>query len=145
MNNSDGMGVEAIVEELADVLEATAHDRGLIARLAGGRLSICYDFVAPDGTHAPYLMSISEHERGIRALPEVDEEADIVIRTTPATLHDLTSGDLNGREAIMSGRLDIRKAPALPKLLMMRGLFNQYKKAIARGEVATDSPESGTR
>lgn len=144
MSSSDTMTVDAIVRELTDVLEVTAHDRGLMTRLAGGNLSICYDFVAPDGAHAPHLMRISEEERSIRPLPEVDQDADIVLRATPGTLHDLTSGDLSGREAIMSGRLDIRKAPSLPKLLMMRGLFNQYKKALARGEVATGRAHTET-
>ena len=49
-----------------------------------------------------------------------------MIRTEPLTLHRLTSGELNGREAIVSGLLDIRKAPSVTKLLLMRGLFTWW-------------------
>ena len=40
--------------------------------------------------------------------------------------------------------LDIRKAPSLPRLLMMRGLFNQYKKLQTRAAQAAQAPQPQT-
>lgn len=142
---SPTMSVDDLVIELTEMLEVSRRDPGILERLAGGHLSICYELIAEDDQISPHLMTIDGAERSIVPISDTDQDADIVLRAAPLTLHDLTSGDLNGREAIMSGQLDIKKAPSLPKLLMMRGLFNQYKKALARGEVGPSStpPQSG--
>ena len=84
-------------------------------------------------------MRIQPGMRGVEEGGIPYDDADIVIRTEPLTLHRLTNGDLGGREAIVSGRLDIRKAPSMPKLLFMRSLFNGYKKARLRAEAATEA------
>jgi hypothetical protein len=80
-------------------------------------------------------MTVRPQERSVTPGAVAYDDADVVIRAEPITLHRLTSGDLSGREAIVGGLLDIRKAPSLPKLLQMRALFNRYKKALQRGEV----------
>jgi putative sterol carrier protein len=129
---ASSMTVAELVTELEDMLEKTLASSTLLSRLGRDQLTVCYELVDADGTVHPYLMSIRGTERGIRALEAVAEDADVVLRATPMTLHNVTTGAMGGREAIMSGQMDIKKAPSLPKLLLMRGLFNQYKKIRAR-------------
>ena len=129
---TDTMSVEEIVAELRDVLDTSRLHPGLAQRLVGGTLTVLYEFQTGAGQEAPHVMTVGEQTRSVRPGSVPYDEADIVIRTEPLTLHRLTSGELNGREAIVSGLLDIRKAPSVTKLLLMRGLFNQYKKAQAR-------------
>ena len=130
--------IEQLVGELREMLTSTAGSRTLAQRLGSSDLVVLYEL--REGTDAagepllrPHVMRVSQQERSVAEGAIPYDEADIVIRAAPATLHRLTSGELNGREAIVSGALDIRKAPSLPKLLLMRGLFNQHKKNRARG------------
>jgi hypothetical protein len=60
------------------------------------------------------------------------DECDLVVRTAPETIHRIMSGELAGREAVMSGTLDFRKAPSVAKLMVLRSLFAQYMKARRR-------------
>jgi hypothetical protein len=60
------------------------------------------------------------------------DECDLVLRTAPETLHRVMSGELAGREAVMSGMLDFRKAPSIAKLMVLRSLFAQHVKARRR-------------
>jgi hypothetical protein len=147
MTDTDTMTVEQIVAELRDMLTVTRDSPTLAQRLTGKDLTVLYEFIgtaeeAADsedgaGNIHPHVMYVGTAERGVRAGAVPYDEVDIVIRALPLTLHRLTSGELNGREAIVSGMLDIRKAPSLPRLLLMRGLFNQYKKLRARNPVST--------
>lgn len=130
-STAPSMTIAELVAELEDMLEATRANSSILSRLGSDRMSVCYELVDVDGTVHPYLMSINGTDRHVRALDEVDEDADVVLRATPMTLHNVTTGAMGGRDAIMSGQMDIKKAPSLPKLLVMRGLFNQYKKVRA--------------
>jgi putative sterol carrier protein len=122
----DSLTPEDVVAELREVLAAGRGNNTMARRLAGGSLTVLYEF--PE----PYTMVVTRDERRIDAGAVPYEQADVVIRAAPATLHRLTSGELGGREAIVGGLLDIRKAPALNKLLLMRALFNVHKKSKAR-------------
>lgn len=64
-----------------------------------------------------------------------DEQCDIVVRTSPDVLYGILHGSLGGREAMVSGKLRLRKAPPMPMLLVMRAMFNRYTKAAARGQL----------
>lgn len=129
---TETMTVAEAVAELRDMLAATEGNHTIAARLARQSLSMLYEFHGADGAVEPYLMKIDEAGWNITPGPVPYDEVDIVIRTEPLTLHRLTNGELGGREAIMSGRLDIRKAPSMPKLLFMRSLFNNHKKALLK-------------
>ncbi|GIH22229.1 hypothetical protein Aph01nite_05390 [Acrocarpospora phusangensis] len=128
------MTVAEAVAELRDMLAASGGNPTIADRLARGSLSVLYEFENPDGTIEPYLMRVRRDLREVAPGAVSYDEADIVIRTEPLTLHRLSNGELGGREAIVSGRLDIRKAPSMPKLLFMRSLFNSYKKHRLRTE-----------
>jgi hypothetical protein len=136
---SESMTVGEAVAELRDMLAASERNTTISGRLAKGSLSVLYEFQAEDGSVESYVMRIQPGMRGVEEGGIPYDDADIVIRTEPLTLHRLTNGDLGGREAIVSGRLDIRKAPSMPKLLFMRSLFNGYKKARLRAEAATEA------
>ncbi|GAA2446684.1 hypothetical protein GCM10010191_74730 [Actinomadura vinacea] len=128
VSSPESMTAAEVVAELREIVAATRGNGTIARRLAGGSLTVLYEF--PE----PYTLVVRGDERRVDegAVPYAD--ADIVIRAEPLTLHRLTSGELGGREAIVGGLLDIRKAPALSKLLLMRSLFNVHKKARARGE-----------
>lgn len=129
---SQTMTVAEAVAELREMLAASGGNPTIADRLARGSLSVLYEFQSPDGTVEPWLMRVRRDLREVEPGGVPYDEADIVIRTEPLTLHRLTNGELGGREAIVSGRLDIRKAPSMPKLLFMRSLFNSYKKTRMR-------------
>lgn len=129
------MTVDEIVVSLRQMLEVSRDSATLTRRLAGGTLTVLYEFQVPDAAPVPYHLTVSGDMRAIEPGPVPYDHADVVIRTEPLTLHRLTSGDLSGREAIVGGLLDIRKAPSLPKLLLMRSLLNRYKKARQRGQL----------
>jgi hypothetical protein len=134
------MTVGEIVVELRQMLEVSRGNPTLTQRLAGGSLTVLYEFRVPDADSVPYLLTVAPDRRAIEPGAVPYDKVDIVIRAEPLTLHRLTSGDLSGREAIVGGLLDIRKAPSLPKLLQMRALFNRYKKALQRGEITPPTP-----
>lgn len=136
------MTIDDIVGELRQMLDVSSGNPTLMQRLGNG-LTVLYEFSVPDGDPVPYLMTVRPQERSVTPGAVAYDDADVVIRAEPITLHRLTSGDLSGREAIVGGLLDIRKAPSLPKLLQMRALFNRYKKALQRGEV-TAAPQRGS-
>lgn len=130
------MTVAEAVAELREMLAASGANPTIASRLARGSLSVLYEFQGPDDTIEPYVMRVSPDVREVEPGGVPYDEADIVIRTEPLTLHRLSNGELGGREAIVSGRLDIRKAPSMPKLLFMRALFNSHKKMRMRAEAA---------
>jgi hypothetical protein len=137
------MTVDEIVVELDQMLTVSRGNTSLADRLGHGNLTVLYEFLVPDAEPVPYLLTVGRDVRSIEPGAVPYDKADIVIRAEPTTLHRLTSGDLSGREAIVGGLLDIRKAPSLPKLLQMRALFNRYKKALHRGEVFAPTDEDG--
>ena len=121
--------------------------RGTLA-LHGGRrtgsLTVLYELVDGDGLqtfHTQIRDGVSRFGEGA-----LDYEAcDIVIHATPLTLHRILSGELAGREAIMSGGLEIRKAPSMSKLLVLRSLFARYMKAqrrSTRGKCTVENPRA---
>jgi hypothetical protein len=130
------MTVEEIVVELRQMLEVNRGNTTLSQRMAGRSLTVLYEFRVAGADAVPYLLTVAPDRRAIEPGAVPYDGVDIVIRAEPLTLHRLTSGDLSGREAIVGGLLDIRKAPSLPKLLQMRAMFNRYKKALQRGEIA---------
>jgi hypothetical protein len=136
------MTIDDIVGELRQMLDVSSGNPTLMQRLGNG-LTVLYEFSVPDGDPVPYLMTVRPQERSVTPGAVAYDDADVVIRAEPITLHRLTSGDLSGREAIVGGLLDIRKAPSLPKLLQMRALFNRYKKALQRGEVTAAPQRDG--
>ncbi|MFC5753275.1 hypothetical protein [Actinomadura rugatobispora] len=124
----ESMTAADVVAELREIVAAGRGNDTLARRLEGGSLIVLFEF--PE----PYTMRVSGDDRRVDEGGVPYEDADVVIRAEPLTLHRLTSGELGGREAIVGGLLDIRKAPELNKLLLMRGMFNVHKKARARGE-----------
>lgn len=127
--------VADVVTELSEMVEVSRTSPTITQRLLGSTLTILYEFQGPEGGCEPYVLRIGGDDWSVRPGRIAPEQADIVIGTTPDTLHRLTNGELGGREAMVSGLLDIRKAPAMPKLLLMRALFNRHKKARQRGEL----------
>ncbi|XVQ09497.1 hypothetical protein ACQP1W_44380 [Spirillospora sp. CA-255316] len=124
----ESMTAADVVAELREIVAAGRGNDTLARRLEGGSLTVLFEF--PE----PYTMVVTGDDRRVDEGGVPYEDADVVIRAEPLTLHRLTSGELGGREAIVGGLLDIRKAPELSKLLLMRGMFNVHKKARARGE-----------
>ena len=136
---------DEIVAELSEMLMLGADSPSIVRRTRNGGLTVLhelrdgerivpyhYRLVAGVGTLAPGALQY--------------EDCDIVIRTTPTALHRILSGELGGREAVASGLLDLRKAPSMPKLLILRALFNRYLKAHKRGEAgARAGGEAGIR
>lgn len=120
--------------ELAEVLGTL---RAMLAfncgdpRARGKPVAVQYEFVTPSGP-VSYYCTCRDDEWDLRAGTLPAGHADVIIRTAPDALLAVISGTLGGREAVMSGRMDLRKAPSMPKLLAMRGMFNRYAKAQAR-------------
>lgn len=129
--------VDEVLAELTAMASVTRTHSGLRGRLLGSDLTVRYEMTGDDDAVRPYLLRVTADEAEV--VPATTEAADIVIRAHPHTLHRLISGDLGGREAIASGLLDIRRAPSVPKLLVMRALFNTYRKALRRGEIEVPS------
>jgi hypothetical protein len=127
--------VEEVVAQLAEMVGVSRANPTIAQRLLGQTLSVQYEFEAPDGSTRPYVMRVGGSRWDVEPGRMPPDSVDIVIGTSPDTLHRLTSGALGGREAVVSGLLDIRKAPSMPKLLLMRALFNRHKKARLRGEI----------
>ncbi|HVF20914.1 MAG TPA: hypothetical protein VNA14_11830 [Mycobacteriales bacterium] len=125
--------VQEIVDELAtvgSVESGTPHRR---ARFAAAALSVRYELVDDDGAVRPYVMRVDGDGCAIAEAGAAAAAEDIVIRTDPTTLHRVLTGGLSGRDAIVGGRLDIRRLPSMPKLLLMRSLFTRYQKTVRRG------------
>lgn len=140
------MTVDDIVVSLREMLDVNRGSNTLTQRLAGGSLTVLYEFKVPDGGEVvPYTLTVAGDRRAIEPGAVPYDDADIVIRTEPLTLHRLTNGDLSGREAIVGGLLDIRRAPSMPKLLLMRSLLNRYKKARLRGDLDPATPVGDVR
>jgi hypothetical protein len=139
----DTRSTEDVVDELAEMVRISRTSPTITQRLIGRALVVLYEFIEPGGSLSPFVMRVGGRRWGIEPGSIDPAEADIVIRTSPDTLHRLTSGALGGREAIVSGLLDIRKAPSMPKLLMMRALFNQHRKSRLRAERLTGEKAGG--
>lgn len=135
--------VAEVVAELAEMVDVSRSSPTIVQRLLGQSLVVAYEFTGDGAEVQPYVLRVGGQTWGVEPGPVDPDAADIVIRTAPQTLHQLTSGTLGGREAIVSGLLDIRKAPSMPKLLLMRALFNRHKKARLRGEVGA-GPDRGS-
>jgi putative sterol carrier protein len=127
------MTVESILGDIRTMLELNSVNEKWLKKRR--RISVQYEFTVGDATHSYYCVADGPRWTFTEGtLPE--SECDVILETTPDILSDILHGRLGGREAIVSGKLNMRRAPSMPMLLMMRGMFNRYQKAVARGEVA---------
>lgn len=130
------MTVTEIVAELRGMLALAGDSPSIVRRTQRSALTVLHELVDDRGEIVPWSYRLAA---GVGTLTPgaLDYDAcDIVIRTTPADLHRILSGELGGREAVVSGILDLRKAPSMAKLLVMRALFNRYLKLRRGGEPA---------
>lgn len=132
-----------IAEQLQAMLAVSQASPGFAQRMTHRSVVVQFELVA-DGDVVPYHLWLSGVDGAVSPGARDHDDCDIVIRTDPATLHRLLEGELGGREAIISGRLDIRKAPSMPKLLVMRSLFNRYTKARRSGRVVDVAASDAT-
>jgi hypothetical protein len=141
------MTVAEIAAELDDMVASSSNNPTLTQRLLGRRLTVLYEFIPPEHpaeaepATVPYLLTMAPERCTVEPVSAPYDTVDVVIRATPDTLHRMTSGELGGREAMASGLLDIRKAPSMPKLLLLRALFNAHKKAQLRAAAAASAGE----
>ncbi len=135
------MSCDEIVTELAAMLDMNIKNPGFVQRTLANSLTVMYEFQDGDAEH-PYHFIMADGTARLAAGALPYDACDVVIRTTPDTLHRLLHGELGGREAIISGVLDIRKAPSMAKLLVMRALFNRYIKASKRATSVPDGEPS---
>jgi hypothetical protein len=126
--------LDDVLDTLRTMLVITSNDPKWLRR--GRRITVQYEF-EDGGRSLPYHCRSDGPKWTLTpgALP--DGDCDVIVATTPATLHGILHGELGGREAMVSGRLRLRKAPSMPMLLVMRGMFNRYTKAAARGTLPT--------
>jgi hypothetical protein len=144
MNQS--ISCEQIAAELRAMLDVASTSPSLVQRTLKQPLTVSYEFLDQDAIR-PFHLRLAG---GVGTLQEgaLDyEQCDVVVRTTPLALHRILNGDLGGREAVVSGILDVRKAPSMAKLMQLRALFNRYLKARKRGELTDErlrsySPEA---
>jgi putative sterol carrier protein len=98
------------------------------------RVTIQYELLHEQDVY-PYYSWLDGSEWAFKPGSLPDDETDIIVRTEATILGDILSGRLDGREAITSGKMSLRKAPPMPMLMVMRGIFMRYAKAQARGLV----------
>lgn len=122
--------LEDIVTVLRAMTEVGAEDPTWARR--GRDITLQYEFVVDGEVHAFHTKARgTEWTFAEGAL--ADEECDVILRTAPNVLHEVLLGVTNGREAMLSGQLSMRKAPNHPDLLLMRAMFNRYTKSRERG------------
>jgi putative sterol carrier protein len=132
--------LDDIVQRLAEMTAIGARDRLWLRRQKN--IVIQYEFTDDDALHTYHsVVHGTEWKFGEGALP--DQDCDVILRTTPTVLRDVLAGVTGGREAMLSGRLAMRKGPSHPKLLLMRAIFNRYTKAQERGELVDLNAAAG--
>ncbi len=121
--------IEEIIGELRAMIEHNKTNPGIIQRAFNIPLTVLYEFNV-NGKIESYYFTLQGNVGSLDpgALPY--DESDVVIRTTPDAVHQILDGTLSGREAVVSGRMEVIKAPSMPKLLMMRAMFNRYRKSV---------------
>lgn len=138
---SESLTIQDLVAELREMAALGRQHQTLARRLLGQNLRIRYELLPAAGEPpVPYLMTVTAERSAVEPADPPYDDVDIVVRATPETMHRVINGGLGGREAMVSGLLELRKAPSMPKLLLMKGLFNRYKKARARGELVPAAP-----
>ena len=140
MNTEPGeVTLEDVLGTLRAMLAVNSGDPGWLRR--SRRITVQYEFSDGDRVH-PYHCRLDGPQWTLApgALPDAD--CDVIVATAPATLQGILRGSLGGREAMVSGRLRLRKAPSMPMLLVLRGMFNRYTKALARGTLPTGRPDA---
>jgi len=121
---------ERVVQYLREIAN-WASDGPLVDLTRRNNLKILYEFL--DGEQVvPYHFILQAGNTVFQPGALDYQECDLVIRTTPETLYKILAGQLSSREVLLSGALDIRKAPTMNKLLLFRALFNQYRKSKLR-------------
>lgn len=121
--------MDELVGVLRTMLIVNSRDPKWLRR--GRKITVQYEFPG----HGAYWCRAEGPDWVLEPGSLPDEECDIVVRTSPEALHGILHGSLGGREAMVSGRLSLRKAPAMPTLLVLRAMFNRYTKAAARGQL----------
>jgi len=96
------------------------------------QVTIQYEFAEEEGDF-PYHCRLAGAAWTFEPGSLPDEECDIIMLTSAESLSRILHGQLGGREAITSGKMNLRKAPPMPTLLLLRAMFNRYTKAEARG------------
>ncbi|GAA4548928.1 hypothetical protein [Amycolatopsis samaneae] len=140
---SEVVSLEAVLEILRAMHRITAEDPIWLRR--GRRITILYEFEV-DGELRSFRSTAEGSDWSFTEGTLSDDECNIVLRTDPAALYEVLHGVTGGREAMLSGRLSMRKDPEFPDLLLMRAMFNRYTKAKERGVLndlgVGDVPES---
>jgi putative sterol carrier protein len=122
---------EQIVKHLEEIAVLTANDHHFVRFATLNNVKIVYEFVE-DQQIIPYCFILEGGNASLRQGTMDYDKCDVVIRTTPETLYKILNGQFGSREAIISGKLDIRKGPSLTKLLVLRAIFNRYRKSKLR-------------
>lgn len=124
--------LDDIVGRLREMTAVGARDRLWLRRQKN--IAIQYEFSDSGDLHTYHsVVRGTDWTFAEGALPDAD--CDVILRTTPGVLRDVLTGVTGGREAMLNGKLSMRKGPSHPKLLLMRAIFNRYTKAQERGEL----------
>jgi putative sterol carrier protein len=136
--DAETITVPASVTELVNVLRTalvvSARDDTWIKQAK--KVTIQYELLH-EGEAYPYYSWLDGADWAFEPGTLPDDECDIILSSAADTLGEILSGRIDGREAITSGRMTLRKAPPMPLLMVMRGIFMRYAKAQARGTVPT--------
>lgn len=125
--------LDRTIETIRSMLDITAANPKWISR---GR-SICVQYEFPwEDTARAYVTRIDRDHWEMTEGAAPDDECDVIVAASAETLFGILHGELGGREAMVSGRMDLRKAPSVRNLLLMRSMFNLYTKSVLRGEAA---------
>lgn len=133
--------LDQTIATIRSMLEITAANPKWISR----NRSICvqYEFPGEDGARS-YVTRIDRDQWELIEGAAPDDECDVIVTASAETLYGILHGELGGREAMVSGRMDLRKAPSVRNLLLMRAMFNMYTKSVLRAEKPALRAEAAT-
>ena len=126
--------VTDLVDVLRTALVVSARDDVWIKQAR--KITIQYELLHEDEVY-PYYTWLDGADWAFEPGYLPADDCDIVLRAADDILGEILSGAIDGREAITSGRMFLTKAPPMPLLMVMRGIFMRYAKAQARGTVPT--------
>jgi hypothetical protein len=119
---------EQAVQHLQQIALLASSDSVLAKTVRRTNLKVLFEFL-DDGQVVPYHFTIADGDAAIQP-GELDyQECDLVIRTSPDTLYSILSGKLGTRDVLLGGAVGILKAPDITKLMVLRALFNRYRKS----------------
>lgn len=125
--------LDRTIATIRSMLEITAANPKWINR--NRAICVQYEFPGEDGVRS-YATRIDRDRWELIEGAVPDDECDVIVTASAETLYGILQGDLGGREAMVSGRMDLRKAPSVRNLLVMRAMFNMYTKSVQRAEAA---------